>query len=57
MPQRPSLDEEETQMSKIVTCLVFARGEARKAAEFYAAIFPDSAIGRALLAASNGRTA
>jgi predicted 3-demethylubiquinone-9 3-methyltransferase (glyoxalase superfamily) len=35
--------------SKITTCLWFDKGEARKAAEFYASVFPDSHVGAAML--------
>ena len=32
-------------MSKMTTCLWFDKGEARKAAEFYASVFPDTHVG------------
>ncbi|GAA0732837.1 VOC family protein [Sphingomonas japonica] len=32
-------------MSKLITCLWFDQGQAREAAQFYAATFPDSAVG------------
>ena len=35
---------------KITNCVWFEKGEARKAAEFYASVFPDSRVGSAMAA-------
>ena len=40
-------------MAKMTTCLWFDKGEARKAAEFYASLFPDTRVDGAMKAPSD----
>lgn len=44
-------------MNKMTTCLWYDKGEARKAAEFYASVFPDSHVGKGHASANDNPSA
>ena len=44
-------------MSKMSTCLWFDHGQARKAAEFYVSVFPNSQVGKGHASAADNPSA